>query len=71
MNQSDGSSTLDQLMVRYSEEWMAIDGVEAVGVGDNCLKVYFSVAVETVDAIPEEIGKFKIEKIFSGKFGTH
>lgn len=69
MNQQDRSSTLDELLARHSPQWMLLEGVEAVGVGDNSLKIYVSFVSDEIEKIPDQIEAIRIEKILSGRFG--
>ena len=66
---SNSNSRLRQVMDIHTPMWMSMPGVVAVGLGEDCIKVYFS-DTQTLQetSIPDEIENLRVAKVVSGEF---
>ena len=67
----ESNSQLSQALDIHSPMWMSMPGVVAVGLGEDCLKVFYSderALKETT--IPDEVENLKVVKVVSGRFAS-
>lgn len=66
---SSTESLLRQVMEVHTPLWMSMAGVVAVGMGKDCIKVYFSdEQARSATSIPDKVQNWKVDKVVSDRF---
>ena len=73
MTETSGAHDSDEHLKRVMEEnasiWMQSPGVQAVGIGANCIRVFYEdLNAKQNSLIPDSMDGVGIEKVVSGQF---